>query len=290
MTRTATPLFPVWAGVNALKRGRYCEGTALGLSGRVIKTHGRWQYPLIGSAVAANAMLAFQGQSQPTLGRWIVGAIWLLTAAALGYGFWRREQKLSALCELDGPTGLFNRRHFELCFKRSLALTARHRQPLALFVIDVDGLKAINDRLGHRAGDAAISLVAQALRKNCRTEDVAARWGGDEFVILAPHTNVHQAEILARRLSAAVRDEAATNSVDAGVQQQASAPWVTVSVGYAIGHPDKASTLMASTLFSEADQAMYRRKTSRAAPTARLGLVRAEAARRTDTELEGSHP
>jgi diguanylate cyclase (GGDEF)-like protein len=257
---------------------------------RVIKTKARWQYPLIGSAVVANALLAFQGQSELTTWKLILGGVWLLAAAFLGYGFWRREQKLAALCELDAPTGLFNRRHFELCFKRNLAHSARHRQPLALLVIDVDGLKAINDRLGHRAGDAAIALVADALRKGCRAEDVAARWGGDEFVVLAPHTNAHQAEVLARRISAAVRLQAAMNSSDAQVSGQPSAPWVTVSVGYAIGHPDKASTLMAATLFAEADQAMYRRKASRAAPTAKLALLRPDPIRQLSPELERLNP
>lgn len=253
----------------------------------VIKDNARWQYPLIGSAIVANALLAFQGQANLTTWKLVLGGVWLVAAACLGYGFWRREQRLSELCELDGPTGLYNRRHFEHCFKRSLAQTARHRSPLALFVIDVDGLKAINDRLGHRAGDAAIALVADALRKGSRAEDVAARWGGDEFVVLAPHTNAHQAEFLARRISAAVRVQAAINSSDAVVAGQPSAPWVTVSVGYAIADPDKASTLLASTLFAEADQAMYRRKASRAAPTAKLELLRPEGRRLVTRELEG---
>ena len=173
----------------------------------VTSWHSRWQYPLTAALVAANALLAFQGQTALTPWKVVLGAIWLAAAGALGYAFARREERLCALCELDGPTGMFNRRHFELCFKRNLSETARHHQPLALFIIDVDGLKSINDRLGHRAGDAAIKLVADALRSGCRAEDIAARWGGDEFVVLAPHTNSHQAEILARRLSAAVRTQ-----------------------------------------------------------------------------------
>jgi diguanylate cyclase (GGDEF)-like protein len=253
---------------------------------RVTRTNARWQYPLTATAVAANALLAFQGQTQLTAWKVILGAVWLGIAAGLGYLFARREEKLSALCELDGPTGMYNRRHFEVCFKRNLAQTARHGQPLALFVIDVDGLKTINDRLGHRAGDAAIKLVADALRKGCRTEDVAARWGGDEFVLLAPHTNAKQAEILSRRISAAVRAQAALSSADAELLGQPSAPWVTVSVGFAIADPDKASTLMASTLFAEADQAMYRRKASRTAPTLPLALHRDESARQW-SELKG---
>lgn len=263
------------------------RGTLLGSETEVTTAHGRrWQYPLIGTVVVANALLAFQGQAELTPWKLILGALWLAAAGYLGWCFAGREEKLTAQCELDGPTGMFNRGHFELCFKRSLAITARHRQPLALFVIDVDGLKSINDRLGHRAGDAAIKLVADALRKGCRAGDVAARWGGDEFVLLAPHTNSHQAETLARRITAAVRAEAATNSAEARVRGTPSAPWVTVSVGYAIAQPQKASSLVAATLFAEADQAMYRRKATRAAPTARLDLHRDRVPGREQSELK----
>lgn len=232
--------------------------------------HALWQYPLITTSVCANALLAFQGQNELTTWKLFDGLVWLVMAACLGWVFALRESRLSTLCEVDPLTGLFNRRHFELCFQRNLATTARHGTPLALLVIDVDGLKSINDRLGHRAGDAAIGLVADALRKGCRGGDLAARWGGDEFVVLAPQTNSEQAEILARRICKAVRLQAAMNSADAQAHGLPSAPWVTVSVGHAIAHPEDASTLLPSTLFAEADQAMYRRKASRRAPTAPL--------------------
>lgn len=288
MVRRSAPVqFSMWVEVNALESHWKHRGTKLGSYARVLQNSARWQYPLTATAVAANALLAFQGQAQLTPWKLVLGGVWLLISAALGYAFARREEKLSALCELDGPTGMYNRRHFETCFKRNLSQTARHRQPLALFVIDVDGLKSINDRLGHRAGDAAINLVADALKNGCRTEDVAARWGGDEFVLLAPHTNAHQAEILSRRICAAVRAQAALSSAQAVAHGQPSAPWVTVSVGYAIAEPDKAATLMASTLFAEADQAMYRRKASRAAATAPLTLHFPEGARLQRAELKG---
>lgn len=238
--------------------------------------HARWQYPLISVGVAANALLAFQGQDALTPWKLGVGSVWLVAAACLGYAFALREERLSSLCELDPLTGLFNRRHFELCFKRTLATSARDRTSMALLVIDVDGLKSINDRLGHRAGDAAIELVAEALRKSCRAGDLAARWGGDEFVVLAPHTNSRQAEVLARRICAAVRAEAAASSTGAELRGEPSAPWVTASVGHAVALPDQAPGIQAATLFAEADQAMYRRKNLRRSPTIPLPIPLAE--------------
>lgn len=76
--------------------------------------HARWQYPLISVGVAANALLAFQGQDTLTSWKLGGGAVWLVAAACLGYAFALREERLSTPCELDPLTGLFNRRHFEL--------------------------------------------------------------------------------------------------------------------------------------------------------------------------------
>lgn len=226
----------------------------------------RWQYPVIGAAVALNALLALRSDHPVSTWNIVLGTLWVVVAACLGLGLAIREERLATLCERDPATGLFNRRHFELCFKRALASTARRGEPLALLVIDVDGLKTINDTLGHAAGDQAIAIVAEALKEGCRTEDIAARWGGDEFVIVAPHTNEEQAEILSRRISVAVRAAGKKYSME----HTRNPLWVTVSVGCAIAQPHEAQTMSAAALFESADEAMYQRKAKRRAVTRRL--------------------
>jgi diguanylate cyclase (GGDEF)-like protein len=94
-----------------------------------------------------------------------------------------RTRLLRALAETDHLTGLVNRGAAEAAIERLLRLAHRHRQPLALAVVDIDRFKAINDSEGHAAGDVALRGVADALRSAFRGEDVVCRWGGDEFVV-----------------------------------------------------------------------------------------------------------
>src|SRR5690606_5648884 len=89
---------------------------------------------------------------------------------------------------------LFNRMDAEL------TRLWRYRHPLALLLVDLDGLKDINDRFGHRAGDEAIGTLAGVIRSELRKVDVGARWGGDEFAILAPNTSSRAALAMAERI------------------------------------------------------------------------------------------
>lgn len=174
-----------------------------------------------------------------------VGLVIVAAAGAIGYLLGRREDGLRTDSATDMLTGLFNRRYFELSLLRELALCARHGQPLALLMIDVDAMKKINDGGGHDAGDSAIRAVAEALRKTCRTTDLAARWGGDEFVVLVPQTSEAQAMALAQRISACVADGAANRGPALGVR-------VSIGVAVAIGR-----SISSSQLFARADAAMY---------------------------------
>lgn len=99
----------------------------------------------------------------------------------------------------DALTGLSTRRHFEELFRRELARARRHATPLCLAMIDVDRLKWINDTFGHPMGDRVIAAVGELLQ-HVRTTDVTARFGGDEFVILMPDTELAAAEIVCERL------------------------------------------------------------------------------------------
>ena len=116
-------------------------------------------------------------------------------AAALDHAF---EHRLEA--HTDYLTGLANRSEFESSVKRELAGAGRHRRPLSLMLLDLDLLKAINDRFGHHAGDEAIRVVAEVIRSAVRTSDISARLGGDEFAVAMPAAELSQAREVASRI------------------------------------------------------------------------------------------
>ena len=103
----------------------------------------------------------------------------------------------------DPLTGIHNRRAFDLDLEREVSRARRHGRPLTLAVIDVDGLKEINDRAGHGAGDEALRAVADALGTTARQEDGAYRIGGDEFALILVDAEVADEEVVAERLRAA---------------------------------------------------------------------------------------
>ena len=100
----------------------------------------------------------------------------------------------------DALTGCYNRRSFEMQLERDLHLATRMRQPLSLIMIDLDNFKHINDRNGHGTGDVALRIVADSLKAELRAVDSAARFGGDEFVIILPQADTEGALIVAERL------------------------------------------------------------------------------------------
>jgi diguanylate cyclase (GGDEF)-like protein len=104
------------------------------------------------------------------------------------------------MAALDTLTGVHARRFFEVWTRREVRAALRTGSPLGLLVIDMDGLKAINDRGGHRVGDLAISSVGRVLRDATREHDLAARLGGDEFAMLMPNTEVDGANAVAHRV------------------------------------------------------------------------------------------
>ncbi|HEY6546439.1 MAG TPA: GGDEF domain-containing protein, partial [Vicinamibacteria bacterium] len=140
----------------------------------------------------------------------------LVAFGAFGYLLGRQADRLYELSHSDPLTGLRNRRAFEARLGEELQRALRYRSQLSVLLLDVDGLKRHNDRLGHRAGDEALVRVADAIRNGSRQTDVAARWGGDEFAILAPSTGREEALQLAERVRELAASPEAGLSVSVG--------------------------------------------------------------------------
>jgi diguanylate cyclase (GGDEF)-like protein len=163
----------------------------------------------------------------------------------------RLEMDLRRRADRDPLTGLLNRRAFERELERELALASRYRTPCAMLVLDVDGLKSVNDGHGHLAGDAVLQAVAGALENRVRQTDIAARLGGDEFGVLLPQADEAAARTVAGEILAAVR---AHDVAPGGEGWSAS-----VSLGVALV---KIPGLRTTDVFRCADKAMYHGKNS----------------------------
>jgi diguanylate cyclase (GGDEF)-like protein/PAS domain S-box-containing protein len=116
----------------------------------------------------------------------------------------RCQEILEAVSFMDDLTGLHNRRAFTLLARQQLALARRNRLGVFLMYCDLDGLKEINDRLGHQVGDLAIKCLAAVLKSCVRSSDVVARLGGDEFVILGQETVPNGSAALETRIEEAL--------------------------------------------------------------------------------------
>ncbi len=116
----------------------------------------------------------------------------------------RRFREARHQADLDALTGLHNRRYFHETLARETARAQRYNRRLALIVFDLDDFKAINDRIGHLAGDTVLAEVAERVRDVVRHADIACRVGGDEFAVILPESTLTDAEQLYRRIQAAV--------------------------------------------------------------------------------------
>jgi diguanylate cyclase (GGDEF)-like protein len=100
----------------------------------------------------------------------------------------RLVQMLAQCAQLDGLTGLWNRSYFDKRWSDEVSANLRHGRPLSLAMVDVDHFKQINDTYGHPAGDAVLQGMSKMLQRECRQEDVACRYGGEEFALVMPDT------------------------------------------------------------------------------------------------------
>jgi diguanylate cyclase (GGDEF)-like protein len=161
----------------------------------------------------------------------------------------KTEAELRHLADHDSLTGLLNRRCFRARLDRYVSFSARYGGQGAVMIIDIDGLKEVNDRLGHQPGDNLIRLVAEILRERVRTTDIVARLSGDEFAVLMPQSDTGGALQLGEDLRAQVAEGFPAGS-ELGI--------ATISVGITMfgGKGDTGS----EAVLVAADQAMYRAK------------------------------
>lgn len=162
------------------------------------------------------------------------------------------EEQILQLALTDPLTGLANYRRLLDVLDSEIKRFGRSARPFAVLLLDLDGLKNINDAHGHLVGSRALARVANTLRIHCRAVDTAARYGGDEFVVVLPETEYEAARHVAQRISLELK-------------QDGEEPAISVSVGIAIFPQDGATIAL---LLSAADRALYREKASsrRASP------------------------
>jgi diguanylate cyclase (GGDEF)-like protein/PAS domain S-box-containing protein len=152
------------------------------------------------------------------------------------------HQEMEYVASIDKLTGIYNRHKFEELFSLEAERTRRFSSPLSLILLDIDHFKSVNDTYGHDTGDDVLKHLCSIIKSNIRQIDIFARWGGEEFLILSPGTNLTEVKMFAEKLRLAV--------------EEASFPRVnniTISIGLSEFEADDTF----SNLFKRADKALY---------------------------------
>jgi diguanylate cyclase (GGDEF)-like protein len=193
-------------------------------------------------------------------------AVTLSEHLSLALANFRLRATLRERSTRDELTGLYNRRFLEDALDREIRRAVRENRPLGVMMIDLDHFKRFNDAYGHAAGDFVLRLVGDYLQANVRAEDIACRYGGEEFAILLPKASAEDTERRARTLR---EGSSSLRPLDAGPRF----PAVTLSIGVA-AYPEHGGN--GESVLRAADQALYRAKAA--------GRDRVEVALRQDGE------
>jgi len=178
---------------------------------------------------------------------WLIWLVVSLTLIIAGYITGRLIQKLNLSSHTDFLTGLWNRRYFYLKLHEAEIGLTKKKPWRCIAMIDIDKLKAVNDRYGHATGDILLSEVAVVLKKNTRKTDIVARWGGDEFAIIFADISLADASEIMERIRCKV-EKLFRDSYG-----------FTISVGIIPVDPDQDLR----NLLKKADQALYKAKTQK---------------------------
>jgi diguanylate cyclase (GGDEF)-like protein/PAS domain S-box-containing protein len=161
----------------------------------------------------------------------------------------RMEKEIASLSVTDELTGLYNRRGFNLLADQEMKLARRFKRSVLLYFCDVDNLKTINDTLGHAQGDLALKEMGSILKEAFREADITARFGGDEFVVLAPDASLETGKLLTTRIQSILEKR----------NRMGERPFqLTFTMGIAHFDPESPSTI--NELIAQADEQMYHNK------------------------------
>jgi diguanylate cyclase (GGDEF)-like protein len=210
-------------------------------STRVAQTLSWFNILLVGLSVIAGLGI--------TIIVWILAArTWILQRAVARRtaALRRASERLRQMAVRDELTGLYNRRFFLNRWEWEYERAKRYQRPLACLMIDVNGFKQVNDRLGHHAGDLVLQQVAQELKTMLRQSDVLARFGGDEFIVALPETSPSQAASVAEKLREV--------KIQISEGQARGVPSVSLSVGMSRVEQDDESS---QDILEAADQSLY---------------------------------
>ncbi|MGE5703565.1 MAG: GGDEF domain-containing protein [Clostridia bacterium] len=201
----------------------------------------RWIGTLIGAVLSVFWMLIAWATSQQVN---VLAMVVVLSVMQIGFGYWlgKKFEHLQSMAHHDSLTGLLSHRRFLELLGKEIDRAKRHCYPVTMMFIDLDNFKKYNDSFGHPEGDKLLFHFGQVLQKTVRTHDEVGRWGGEEFVILLPHTDTQQAMLVGERLRKSVRNELGG---------------VTASIGIAT-FPSHANS--AAELAAQADTLMYEAK------------------------------
>jgi two-component system chemotaxis response regulator CheY len=163
------------------------------------------------------------------------------------------EQKIITLANTDYLTGVLNRRAFMNRLESENSRCARTHQNLSIILADIDYFKSINDRHGHLMGDVVLKRIADTLSMISRSYDITGRYGGEEFIVGLPETDLNQAVHIAERM----REEVADTKFHF---QEASPEFVRVTASFGVASKTATADEPAEALIKEADDALYRAK------------------------------
>lgn len=163
-----------------------------------------------------------------------------------------KNRELEHLAFYDSMTSLYNRRRFEELLENEISLIRRYGHKSCICILDVDHFKEINDNYGHPFGDMVIKQIASILKENIRETDTVSRWGGEEFLILLPHTSLSDGRIVAEKLRQIIEDKILIIK-EREIQ-------ITASLGVAKLRGDNNDSLELA--YKDADEALYMAKES----------------------------